>query len=227
MLDLIEKKPTGLLVLLDDECRVPGGKDSGFYKKICQKHKGNPRFSKPRIANDEFTVSHYAGNVVYTVDGWYDKNKDTLNADLADCMAKAKHVHISSEWFKGGAAADTARKDSQSGFFRKQLKQLMVMLRATEPSYIRCIKSNSQKAPGIFEGQMCLDQLRYSGVFEAVSIRKQGFPFRYTHEDFFKRYRLMCKKDFPASNMRMSSSLSVMICFLASCSLFESLLSFR
>ena len=249
MLDLIEKKPTGLLVLLDDECRVPGGKDSGFYKKICQKHKGNPRFNKPRIANDEFTVKHYAGSVVYTVDGWYDKNKDTLNADLADCMSKAKHKHISGEWFKGGAAAgvftlsypptahtttqplahpssplsglppslppspppslspslrpspDTARKESQSGFFRKQLKQLIVMLRTTAPSYIRCIKSNSKKSPNLFEGQMCLDQLRYSGVFEAVSIRKQGFPFRYTHEDFFKRYRLMCKKDFPANKM--------------------------
>ena len=36
---------------------------------------------------------------------------------------------------------------------------------------------------------MCLEQLRYAGVFEAVAIRKQGFPFRYLHNDFYMRFR--------------------------------------
>jgi len=40
-----------------------------------------------------------------------------------------------------------------------------------------------------FVGKLVLEQLRYSGVFEAVQIRKSGFPFRLTHVDFFKRYK--------------------------------------
>ena len=38
-----------------------------------------------------------------------------------------------------------------------------------------------------FHGHMSLEQLQYSGVFEAIEIRKKGFPFRLTHERFFKR----------------------------------------
>jgi myosin-5 len=40
-----------------------------------------------------------------------------------------------------------------------------------------------------FNSGMVLQQLQYSGVFEAVQIRKSGFPFRYTHSDFRKRYQ--------------------------------------
>ena len=36
---------------------------------------------------------------------------------------------------------------------------------------------------------MCIEQLTYAGVFEAVKIRKSGFPFRYTHGRFASRYR--------------------------------------
>lgn len=36
---------------------------------------------------------------------------------------------------------------------------------------------------------MCLRQLRFAGVFEAVAIRKKGFPFRHTHAHFFEYFR--------------------------------------
>ena len=38
---------------------------------------------------------------------------------------------------------------------------------------------------------MSLQQLRYAGVFEAVRIRQTGYPFRYSHKDFLKRYGFM------------------------------------
>lgn len=49
-----------------------------------------------------------------------------------------------------------------------------------------------------FDGVMVIEQLRYSGVFEAITIRKQGFPFRLTHENFMKRFKcIMPKKTWP------------------------------
>jgi myosin heavy subunit len=45
-----------------------------------------------------------------------------------------------------------------------------------------------------------LQQLRYSGVFEAVAIRKQGFPFRLVHEQWFKEYRALAPKACPDIN---------------------------
>ncbi len=40
---------------------------------------------------------------------------------------------------------------------------------------------------------MSLQQLRYAGVFEAVRIRQTGYPFRYSHENFLKRYGFLVK----------------------------------
>ena len=34
----------------------------------------------------------------------------------------------------------------------------------------------------------------YSGVFEAVAIRKKGYPFRLSHNAFEERYKKICGK---------------------------------
>ena len=36
---------------------------------------------------------------------------------------------------------------------------------------------------------MCIEQMTYAGVFEAVKIRKSGYPFRYSHAQFTNIYR--------------------------------------
>jgi myosin-5 len=45
VLDMVELKPDGLLVMLDDECRVPKGSDLGYLEKIKKTHHLNPRFA--------------------------------------------------------------------------------------------------------------------------------------------------------------------------------------
>ena len=64
----------------------------------------------------------------------------------------------------------------------------MSILNQTEPHYIRCIKPNHNKSSTEFNSLMSLEQLTYSGVFEAVAIRKQGFPFRLAHQKFATHY---------------------------------------
>ena len=49
----------------------------------------------------------------------------------------------------------------------------------------------------LFEPTLCLEQLRYSGVFEATSIKKSGFPFRFSHEQFVKRYKCVGVPELP------------------------------
>ena len=67
----------------------------------------------------------------------------------------------------------------------------MTQLNKTEPHYIRCIKPNEKKAKQVFVPRNCFEQLTYSGVFEAVAIRKKGFPFRLSHEEFATRYGVL------------------------------------
>lgn len=85
------------------------------------------------------------------------------------------------------------KKASLSSQFQGQLTELMKQLYCTDPHYIRCIKPNHDKASLKFVPRNCFEQLTYSGVFEAVAIRKQGFPFRLPHAQFVERYGKLCK----------------------------------
>ena len=64
VLDTLSKKPSGLLSILDDECKVPQGSPEGFLKKLMKAHATNPRMLLKTGASD-FGVMHYAG-VAYT-----------------------------------------------------------------------------------------------------------------------------------------------------------------
>ena len=53
--------------------------------------------------------------------------------------------------------------------FRTQLDSLMTTLRSTRAFYIKCIKPNSLKKKGVFEGSLVNTQLKYSGNYETQS----------------------------------------------------------
>ena len=68
------------------------------------------------------------------------------------------------------------RKSSLSAKFQSQLRDLMRALNLTEPHYIRCIKPNDDKSAIKFVPRNCMEQLTYSGVFEAVAFGSRGSP---------------------------------------------------
>ena len=69
---------------------------------------------------------------------------------------------------------------------------LTATLRESSTRFVRCIKTNHFKRPRDFDDELVRRQLVYSGVFEAVTIRKQGYPFRVwsllemAHEDIIE-----------------------------------------
>ncbi|KAF7023193.1 hypothetical protein CFC21_035763 [Triticum aestivum] len=67
----------------------------------------------------------------------------------------------------------------------------METLSSTEPHYIRCVKPNSVLKPAIFENTNVLQQLRCSGVLEAIRISCAGYPTRKLFHDFLHRFRIL------------------------------------
>lgn len=47
------------------------------------------------------------------------------------------------------------------------------------------------KAPGYFDSQRVAEQLRYTGVMETATIRRQGYAVRLTFESFIRQYRIL------------------------------------
>lgn len=195
MLDLIELKPRGVLPCVDEEIKMPKGSDKSFLSKLVQNQKNNTYFKQHLKQPDMFVIEHYAGKVVYDSNGFLEKNRDKLNDDAYKAITSSRFQFLV-DLFNDTNPASRATLGTK---FAKQLNDLMAALNLTEPHYIRCIKPNPNKAQMEFHPVMVLEQLRYSGVFEAVKIRKMGFPFRYTHIQFWKRFKCIFPPEEPWS----------------------------
>ncbi|CAG9566199.1 unnamed protein product [Danaus chrysippus] len=78
--------------------------------------------------------------------------------------------------------------------FQHSLAQLMETLNQANPFFIRCIKSNSDKVPNVFDEETVQRQLRYTGMLETVRIRQAGYNVRLTYDEFIQLYRILLPK---------------------------------
>lgn len=58
----------------------------------------------------EFKIKHYAGDVVYNINGFLDKNKDTLFQDFKRLLYKSNNSTISKMWPEGAQNILKVRK---------------------------------------------------------------------------------------------------------------------
>ncbi|KAF3969569.1 hypothetical protein CMV_006649 [Castanea mollissima] len=192
VLDLIEKKPGGIVALLDEACMFPKSTHETFANKLYQTFKNHKRFIKPKLSRTDFTISHYAGEVLYQSDLFLDKNKDYVVPEHQDLLDDSKCPFVAGLFPPLPEETSKSSKFSSIGSrFKLQLQQLMETLSSTEPHYIRCVKPNNLLKPAIFENVNIMQQLRCGGVLEAIRISCAGYPTRRPFFDFINRFGLL------------------------------------
>ncbi|XP_038979492.1 myosin-6-like isoform X2 [Phoenix dactylifera] len=192
VLDLIEKKPGGIIALLDEACMLPRSTHETFAQKIYQTFKTHQRLSKPKLARSDFTIRHYAGDVTYQTELFLDKNKDYVVAEHQALLSASKCPFVSGLFPPLSDDSSKSSKFSSIGSrFKQQLHALLETLSATEPHYIRCVKPNNLLKPAIFENINILQQLRCGGVLEAIRISCAGYPTRRTFDEFIDRFGIL------------------------------------
>ncbi|KAJ4969130.1 hypothetical protein NE237_015831 [Protea cynaroides] len=192
VLDLIEKRPGGVISLLDEACMFPKSTHETFAQKLYQTFKTNKRFIKPKLSRTDFAIAHYAGEVLYTSDQFLDKNKDYVVPEHQDLLGTSKCPFVAGLFPPIAEETSKSSKFSSIGSrFKLQLQQLMETLNSTEPHYIRCVKPNNLLKPAIFENVNVMQQLRCGGVLEAIRISCAGYPTRRTFFEFNNRFGLL------------------------------------
>jgi myosin heavy subunit len=229
VIDLITKKPQGLLMILEEHGMMNRKPDDGaLLAAYNQVHEKSAAYSKTRFAGVSFIVKHFAGDVTYNIEGFLNKNNNCMQDDLEAVINSTSNLFLQNiigglsgqqsathqlgyipsstaaatqtpadalpPAHGGGSSKKMASADTVSFQFRNQLDQLIATLRATHPHYIKCIKANSKKRPGIFEAPLVLKQLRYSGALEVVRIRREGYPTRMPFCAFYDECWLLASK---------------------------------
>ncbi|KAL2463486.1 Myosin-6 [Forsythia ovata] len=181
ILDLIEKKPGGIIALLDEACMFPRSTHETFAEKLYQTFKDHKRFSKPKLSRTGFTICHYAGD-----------NKDYVIGEH-QALLSASSCSFVSGLFPAlpEESSKTSKFSSIGSRFKQQLQALLETLSATEPHYVRCVKPNNLLKPAIFENSNVLQQLRCGGVMEAIRISCAGYPTRKTFDEFISRFKIL------------------------------------
>ncbi|XP_072471842.1 LOW QUALITY PROTEIN: unconventional myosin-VIIb [Notamacropus eugenii] len=212
-LDLLALKPMNIISLMDEESKFPKGTDATMLQKMNHLHSNSKVYVAPKNTHDmKFGIVHFAGLVHYQAEGFLEKNRDVLSADIIKLVYSSQNKFLnqifqlepsqiklrqgtirlarSTDLLSKNADA-TKRPSTLASQFKQSLDQLMKILNNCQPHFIRCIKPNEFKKPMLFDRQLCIQQLHYSGMLETVKIRKSGYSIRYTFEDFFQRYKIL------------------------------------
>lgn len=302
-LNLMVGKPTGLILLLDEECSLTIGTDESLLDKFNKHHANNVCYEMPPTREPVFSIHHYAGKVKYQIEGFRVKNRELMRDDVVSVFKNSRMLFVRelmgsdpvaiyywsilrhtikavSIFNKAGEARRKGEKMfeskptvswvtsktppskskmlmrqlteaevEQSGkammrratkvmnkrvldmakriqspskmrsglearrtisggmteFSRRGLKQpptvvaqfqsslmeLMDALNHSHPFFVRCIRSNAEKAPLEFDAKLVLRQLRYTGMLETVKIRQAGYPVRIFVKDFIQQFRIL------------------------------------
>ena len=204
------EKPMGLLAIWEEESLFPKATDDTFRAKLMENLLGKPgceNFTKPDPRapdkNAHFGVAHYAALVSYNVTGWLEKNKDPLNDTIVELMKNGSNKLLVECFLDHPGQPLEAKKGSDSGpkkkgggktvtsFFKGQLDDLMKVLYATDPAFIRCVVPNTHKQPGGVQPDLIMHQYQCNGVLAGIAICRLGFPNKIPYPEFKVRYNIL------------------------------------
>ncbi|AWP17109.1 putative unconventional myosin-XV-like [Scophthalmus maximus] len=202
-LELISSRPQGILHILDDQTCLPQATDHTFLQKCHYYHGNSPYYAKPKSQLPVFTIYHYAGAVTYQVHNFLNKNNNQFKTEVVELLASSQLKMVSEMFQKVQDGLIQQRELSWRGkglrqppstaasHFLLSMNELTTRLERCKTTFIRCLKPNYYKLPGIFDVDYMSAQLRHTRMLETIHIRKEGFPIRIQYPNFVKRYGVL------------------------------------
>ncbi|TSK14721.1 Unconventional myosin-Id [Bagarius yarrelli] len=208
IVDLVEQQHKGIFAVLDEACMNVGKvTDEVFLQALNNKLAKHAHYTSRKLSptdkslefDRDFRIRHYAGDVVYSVVGFIDKNKDTLFQDFKRLLYNSSNPVLKVMWPEGKLSITevTKRPLTAATLFKNSMIALVENLASKEPYYVRCIKPNDVKSPLLFEYDRCKHQVEYLGLLENVRVRRAGFANRQTYPRFLQRYKMISEFTWP------------------------------
>uniref|UniRef100_A0A7N8X5Y7 Myosin 1D n=1 Tax=Mastacembelus armatus TaxID=205130 RepID=A0A7N8X5Y7_9TELE len=208
IVDLVEQQHKGIISVLDEACMNVGKvTDEVFLQGLNGKLAKHAHYTSRKLSptdkslefDRDFRIRHYAGDVVYSVVGFIDKNKDTLFQDFKRLLYNSANPVLKGMWPEGKLSITevTKRPLTAATLFKNSMISLVENLASKEPYYVRCIKPNDVKSPLLFEQERCRHQVEYLGLLENVRVRRAGFAYRQTYPRFLQRYKMISEFTWP------------------------------
>lgn len=189
IVSLFLNKKNGIFRILDDCCQIDVTYQN-YYQQILKQHQHKEVFKlTPKLkANYKFTIKHYASNVTYNTKNIIYKNKYPLHSNIFEFFNNINIPLWKTKIWKVKKFNNKIINKTVFHEFNNQLTKLMNVVKKTETHYVRCIKPNDLNVPNKIDLARVSEQLKYSGVLEAIKIARLGYPIRFSYNDFYKLF---------------------------------------
>jgi hypothetical protein len=164
---------------------------------------------------DGFIIRHYAGEVLYTVTGWLEKNNERMSPEM-ECLVRDSRDRRSSEdgqlTSAGSLVAQLTDAEACSyacekfksvrSKFMAELENVLAMLDKCAVHYVRCFNPNNGQKARDFSSKYVEDQVVQCGTVELVNVMHHGFPNRQPLSLIAEKFQHLLPYDFRQLNHR-------------------------
>eukprot|EP01083_Nonionella_stella_P248320 859886_1 len=194
VLNLLECPDAGLLSLVHLHTKAwhaQQSDDTRLLNEMNSKLKDNSHYQISEKVR-HFVIHHFGGAVEYAIDDFIKQNDDyyptamvnifqqSNNKVLADCTA----LYVQTTNYE----RETLNDQTVTRHFGLELNDLMDKIKATNPHFVRCIRTNQTKKPNDFDSLLVLKQIECLGLNDVIKIRNGGLPIRFWKYQFITRY---------------------------------------
>nr|XP_018669557.1 unconventional myosin-XIX isoform X2 [Ciona intestinalis] len=213
----LEANRSSLFALLNEECRLNRTTNpQQLQARLTDSFHKNPYITQPRISTDtpSFTVNHYAGKVVYSVELLIMKNKDELPQEIRELLLASSNQFVQDLMLDKPPNPDAPTAKGKSletvlSQFKRSLDELLATMSSTNCNYIRCIKPNIESLPSKFDSRHVVEQLRSSGVVKTIQICGSLHPHQLSYQHFISHYIFMLPTTNSATYVKCYSQLNL------------------
>ncbi|KFD55371.1 hypothetical protein M513_03711 [Trichuris suis] len=202
VINLLTKKPNGILQLLADECNFPKGSDESFVVKCDSCHQDNDAYIKKKTNAHEFTIQHFFGPLRYNALGYVERNRQFANGQVLSILqesqntlvrqmlsqVKTNSTSLETELEEKMLAGSSKVHATVTASLQNDAKQLICRLDKSFTHFVRCLNPNKCKVADKFELPFVHQQVRALGLLEILKMQKFGFPHRLTYAEFINKY---------------------------------------
>ncbi|CAJ0945211.1 unnamed protein product, partial [Mesorhabditis belari] len=192
VVEMLMKKPSGLLPLLDDECKFPKATDETYLQHTNLNHLDKSIYGKSRNKDKcEFSVRHYGGTVWYSVIDYIRSNRRAVPMGILNAFGFS-HNQIIQQIFRplcGREFGDFIQYSGQQHVRSMQL--LFEQLNNSTIHFVSCVRGNAERIVAKFDLPTVSRQLRCLAVLDTTRFRVSNFPIRFEYSNFARRFRCL------------------------------------
>lgn len=218
----VEKSPSTysicIIGLLEEECVIPKGSDASFLRKMKSNCRSSASFVPLDKKLNEFAIDHFAARVTYDVTDFVESNRDItphLSQNLVQSTSNSVLRTLYANSPQHEKAPDPPRNSNNLKSastvitkFQKQLNELVGVLDNSVVQYVRCIKPNNLQSydPADFDSPEVVQQLRSSGLIEAIQVSRSAYPYSIPLREFCTKHNPVLKLSDSTKKLLKSSS---------------------